>query len=61
MGQRGELKTVQALVPLAEMFGYSTNVRSISQGRASYSMEFYQYQEVPNNVAEAIKEKRNAK
>ncbi len=58
MGDRGTVKTVRALVPLAEMFGYATNVRSISQGRASYSMEFADYQEVPRNVAESIIKER---
>ncbi|MFA6522498.1 MAG: elongation factor G [Patescibacteria group bacterium] len=61
MGDRGNVKTVRALVPLAEMFGYSTTVRSVSQGRASYTMQFDKYSEVPNNVAQAIVEKRNAK
>ncbi|MEK7183211.1 MAG: elongation factor G, partial [Patescibacteria group bacterium] len=51
MGDRGNVKTVRAMVPLAEMFGYATNVRSLTQGRASYSMEFGEYQEVPRNVA----------
>jgi len=45
-------------VPLAEMFGYSTVVRSLSQGRASYSMEFKHYTEAPRNVAEAIINKK---
>lgn len=58
MGDRGTVKTVRALVPLAEMFGYATNVRSISQGRASYSMEFADYQEVPRNVADSIIKER---
>jgi elongation factor G len=50
------------MVPLAEMFGYATNVRSLTQGRASYSMEFGEYQEVPRNVAEQIiKERTGAK
>ena len=53
-------KVVNALVPLAEMFGYATNVRSISQGRASFSMEFKKYAEVPNNIAEDIIKKRNS-
>ncbi len=53
-------KVVNALVPLAEMFGYATNVRSISQGRASFSMEFEKYAEVPNNIAEEIMKKRNS-
>ncbi|MDY6981447.1 MAG: elongation factor G [Pseudomonadota bacterium] len=47
-------KVVTAEVPLAEMFGYSTDVRSASQGRATFTMEFTKYQEVPNNIAEAI-------
>ncbi len=61
MGDRGNVKTVRAVVPLAEMFGYATNLRSMTQGRASYSMEFNEYQEVPNNVAKEIVEKRSAK
>ena len=48
------IKIVRAKVPLSEMFGYATAVRSATQGRASYSMEFYKYAEVPNNVAKAI-------
>lgn len=60
MGDRGNVKTVRAIVPLAEMFGYATSLRSITQGRASYSMEFNEYQEVPSNVAKEIIEKRNA-
>jgi elongation factor G len=59
MGDRGNVKTVRAMVPLAEMFGYATNVRSLTQGRASYSMEFGEYQEVPRNVAETIMKERN--
>jgi elongation factor G len=47
-------KVVTAEVPLAEMFGYSTVVRSASQGRATFTMEFTKYQEVPNNIAEGI-------
>ncbi|TRX55247.1 elongation factor G [Thalassomonas sp. M1454] len=52
------LKLVNALVPLAEMFGYSTALRSATQGRASYSMEFQQYSEAPKKVAEAITQLR---
>ena len=48
---------VEAEVPLAEMFGYATTVRSMSQGRATFSMEFAKYLEVPNNVAEAVLKK----
>ncbi len=47
-------KTITAEVPLAEMFGYSTVVRSASQGRATFTMEFTKYQEVPSNIAEGI-------
>ena len=47
-------KTIKAEVPLAEMFGYSTDLRSMSQGRATYSMEFKHYAEAPRNVAEAV-------
>lgn len=59
MGDRGNVKTVRAIVPLAEMFGYATSLRSMTQGRASYSMEFNEYQEVPKNVAKEIIEKRS--
>jgi elongation factor G len=51
-------KVIRAEVPLAEMFGYSTVVRSLSQGRASYSMEFKHYSEAPRNVADAIMNKK---
>jgi len=61
MGDRGEAKTVLAKVPLAEMFGYATDLRSMTQGRASYTMEFSHYAKVPNNVAEKIKEARGIK
>ena len=48
-------KVVRAEVPLSEMFGYATDVRSQTQGRASFSMEFHKYAEVPNNIAEQLK------
>ena len=48
-------KTVQAEVPLAEMFGYATDLRSQTQGRASFSIEFLKYSDVPNNIAEQLK------
>ena len=51
-------KLVKAEVPLAEMFGYATSLRSSTQGRASYSMEFAKYNEVPSSVAEAIMKKQ---
>jgi elongation factor G len=51
-------KAIKAEVPLAEMFGYSTDLRSMSQGRATYSMEFKHYSEAPKNVAEAVISKK---
>ncbi len=59
MGDRAGSKIVDAFVPLSEMFGYSTDLRSMSQGRATYAMEFDHYDEVPANVAKEIIEKRN--
>ena len=53
------IKIVRAKVPLSEMFGYATDLRSATQGRASYSMEFFNYAEAPNNVAKAIIESRS--
>jgi elongation factor G len=52
--QRGNALAVQAFVPLSEMFGYATDLRSSTQGRANYSMQFERYEEVPNNIAEEI-------
>jgi elongation factor G len=54
MTQRGEAQVIGASVPLSEMFGYSTTLRSQSQGRAVYSMEFSHYEEVPKSKAEEI-------
>ena len=54
MGDKGHLKCVKGLVPLAEMFGYATSIRSLSQGRATYSMEPHSYAEVPSNIAKEI-------
>ena len=54
----GNTKIVNATVPLSEMFGYATELRSATQGRASYSMEFSQYSEAPKNVATTIIESR---
>ncbi|MDP3921481.1 MAG: elongation factor G [Candidatus Omnitrophota bacterium] len=54
MGNRGHLRVVKGLVPLSEMFGYATAIRSLSQGRATYSMEPNSYQEVPKALAEKI-------
>ena len=54
MIDRGNMKVILAEVPLSEMFGYATSLRSMTQGRASYSMEFLNYQEVPKNVANTV-------
>ena len=54
MEDRSNAKVIDAEVPLSEMFGYSTNVRSMSQGRATYTMQFKHYEEVPNNIAQEI-------
>ncbi len=61
MGERSGARIVDAQVPLSEMFGYSTGLRSMTQGRASYSMEFSHYGEVPNNVATTVIEGRAKK
>lgn len=59
MTDRANIKVIKAKVPLAEMFGYATSLRSMSQGRANYAMEFSHYAEVPKNVAEEIIAKNN--
>ncbi|MBN2585400.1 elongation factor G [Patescibacteria group bacterium] len=58
MGERSGAKVIHAFIPLAEMFGYATNLRSLTQGRASSTMEFYQYEKVPTNVQEELITKR---
>ena len=54
MVDRANAKVIDAKVPLAEMFGYATALRSMSQGRANYTMEFLHYSEVPKNIAKEI-------
>ena len=54
----GNAQTIRASVPLAEMFGYATDVRSMTQGRATYTMQFDRYEEVPTNIAERVIEAR---
>ena len=53
-------KVINAEVPLSEMFGYATDLRSLTQGRATYSMEFDKYAETPANVAEGVISERNS-
>ncbi len=59
MDERAGVKLITAMIPLSEMFGYSTDLRSMSQGRATYAMLFDNYSEVPKNVSEEIMKKRN--
>lgn len=54
MGQRQDAQVIRALVPLSEMFGYSTDMRSLTQGRAIYSMQFDHYEEVPKSISEEV-------
>jgi elongation factor G len=54
MEERAGAKVIRAHVPLSEMFGYATNVRSMSQGRASYTMQFLAYEQAPRNIAEEV-------
>jgi elongation factor G len=54
MEARGNAQVVRAHVPLGQMFGYATDVRSMSQGRATYTMQFARYEEVPRQIAEEI-------
>ncbi len=61
MTDRGQAKIINAYVPLSEMFGYATELRSASQGRANYGMEFDHYEEVPSNIATKIREERGFK
>jgi len=58
MEPRGNAQVVTAMVPLSEMFGYATDVRSMTQGRAQYTMQFERYDEVPPNIAEKVVEQR---
>ena len=61
MSDRGQAKIINCYVPLSEMFGYSTELRSASQGRATYGMEFDHYEEVPSSLALKIREERGFK
>jgi elongation factor G len=54
---RGEASTIRCKVPLSETFGYTTVLRSLTQGRATHSMEFYQYRELPAELASELRDK----
>ena len=54
LGQRNDAQIIKAHVPLSEMFGYSTDMRSITQGRAIYTMQFHSYQSVPKAIADEV-------
>ena len=56
MGPLGKAQVIKALVPLSEMFGYATDLRSMSQGRADFTMQFDRYEEVPASIATEINE-----
>ena len=60
MNNRADAQVISSSVPLSEMFGYATTLRSVTQGRAIYSMEFSKFQEVPNSVSEEIMSKVGA-
>ncbi len=57
MGQRANARTIDAMVPLANMFGYVNTLRSMSQGRAQYSMQFDHYDPVPQAIADGVRAK----
>ncbi len=57
MESRGNGQVIRAMVPLSEMFGYATTVRSKTQGRATFTMQFDHYEEVPKSIAQEIAEK----
>jgi len=58
MESRGVNQVIHGVVPLSEMFGYATELRSRTQGRGTYTMQFSHYEEVPQNIAESIVSKR---
>jgi elongation factor G len=57
MDQRGNARVISAMVPLANMFGYVNTLRSMSQGRAQYTMQFDHYEQVPQAVADEVRSK----
>jgi elongation factor G len=60
MDDRGGMKIIKGHVPLSEMFGYSNTLRSLTQGRASFTMHFEHYEAVPFSIAEEVVKKRRA-
>jgi elongation factor G len=54
MTQRGNARVIRGFVPIANMFGYATDLRSLTQGRGNYTMQFSHYEETPRNIAEEI-------
>jgi elongation factor G len=61
MEMRGTTQIIKAMVPLSDMFGYATEIRSRTQGRGSFTMHFGKYEEVPNSIAEEIISKAQGK
>ena len=61
MEPRGKAQVIRARIPLSMMFGYATDLRSLSQGRANYTMQFDRYEEVPSSIATGIVEQVNGK
>jgi elongation factor G len=61
MEKRGNAQVIKSIVPLSEMFGYATDLRSMTQGRATYTMQFSHYEEVPKSIAESIIDKVKGK
>jgi elongation factor G len=57
MDQRGNARVIEALVPLSTMFGYVNTLRSMSQGRAQYTMQFDRYAEVPQAISEGVRQR----
>jgi len=60
IGERAMMKVIDVQVPLAEMFGYATNLRSLTEGRGTFNMEFSHYAEVPRHITEQIIDKKSA-
>jgi elongation factor G len=59
--KRKDAQVIASMVPLSEMFGYATRLRSLTQGRAIYTMQFHHYEEVPRSISEEIMEKNGSR